>query len=330
MALDNKDTLKAAVVGLGVGEKHILGFESDPRCSVTMICDINRKILNEVGERYPKKERALDPDDVFNNDDVDVVSIASYDDAHCDQIIKAINANKHVFVEKPLCLSSGELARIRSALSTRPGLLLTSNLILRESHRLKTLKKRIVNGELGNIYYFEGDYDYGRLPKLTSGWRGNIDQYSVFLGGGIHLVDLFLWLVGGQHKEIHGFSSNLCAKGSKFAGADFTVGIVKFSDEVIAKFTSNYGSVTPHHHRLAVYGTKGSFIQSHLGAVYYFDRDKKGAEIVLNDPYPGTMKGDLIPNFVSAILDQSKLIVSTDEVLQCMELALKIDEAAAR
>ena len=101
------------------------------------------------------------------------------------------------------------------------------------------------------------------------------------------------------------------------------------SNDVIAKFTSNYGSVTPHHHKLAIYGTKGSFIQTHLGAAYYYDRDKKADGVVLNDPYPGTMKGDLIPNFVSAILDNTELIVSTDEVLQCMELALKIDEAAS-
>ena len=113
---------------------------------------------------------------------------------------------------------------------------MTSNLILRESQRFKTLKKKISDGDLGHIYYFEGDYDYGRLPKLTSGWRGRLDQYSVFLGGGIHLVDLFLWLVGGQVKKVHGFSSNFCARGSQFSGSDFTVGIVQCSNDVIAKF----------------------------------------------------------------------------------------------
>ena len=51
-------------------------------------------------------------------------------------------------------------------------------------------------GVFGRIYAFEGDYLYGRMFKITNGWRRNIPDYSVMTGGGIHLIDLFLWLTG--------------------------------------------------------------------------------------------------------------------------------------
>jgi predicted dehydrogenase len=321
-------TLKAAVIGLGVGEKHISGFMSDPRCSVEMICDIDSDKLSAVGARYPGTRLTNEPENVLSNEEIDVVSIASYDDVHCDQIVKAINSGKHVFAEKPICQTTDELKKVRTALAENPYVCLSSNMILRETNRFKKLKQRIHDGELGDIYYFEGDYDYGRLEKLLYGWRGDISNYSVFLGGAIHLVDLFLWMVGGEPKTIHGLSSNFCARGSKFKGADFTAALVACSNDVIAKFSANYGSATPHHHRLAVYGTRGSFIQTHLGAAYYFGRGSECVVTEVNDDYPGTAKGDLIPNFIASILDGDDPIIRVSEVLNCMDFSLKIDEVA--
>lgn len=328
MSHNKQTTFKTGVIGLGVGEKHIQGYELDTRCKVKALCDIDTSTLKRVGLRYPNKFLTSNPDDILYDEDINAVSIASYDDAHFEQIIKAISSGKHVFVEKPLCLSFDELKIIKYELAKKPEIILSSNLILRQTQRFKLLKHKIESGELGNIYYFEGDYDYGRLSKLISGWRGNTSNYSVFLGGGIHLVDLFLWLIGGRPIEFSGFSSKFCSQNSVFPGPDFIIGTVKFNNGVIAKFTSNYGSVTSHHHRLAVYGTKGSFIQSHQGAIYSFSRDDGNERYNLNDEYPGTSKGDLIPNFVSAILDGTELIVTKQEVLECMELALKINQAS--
>ena len=81
--------------------------------------------------------------------------------------------------EKPLCLFLDEAVQIADALRKRPDLKLSSNLILRCSPRFKELKARILDGELGEIYAIEADYNYGRIEKLTDGWRGKIDFYSV-------------------------------------------------------------------------------------------------------------------------------------------------------
>jgi predicted dehydrogenase len=48
--LMNLKKLNAAIIGLGVGERHIDGYQSDERCTVTKLCDIDEKKLNEVGK----------------------------------------------------------------------------------------------------------------------------------------------------------------------------------------------------------------------------------------------------------------------------------------
>jgi predicted dehydrogenase len=192
----NSNLLKVGIIGLGVGERHIAGYQQDGRCNVVALCDFNKTKLLEVGDRYPEIALYEDAESVLSDPEIDVVSIASFDTYHYEQIMLAIQNDKHIFVEKPICLFQHELNEIRKALHNKPNIRLSSNLILRRETRFGELYKRIVAGDLGELYYLEGDYDYGRLLKLTNSWRGEIPFYSVTHGGGIHLIDLILWLSG--------------------------------------------------------------------------------------------------------------------------------------
>ena len=67
----------AGIIGLGVGEKHIVGYEADSRCRVVALCDIDADKLRTVGERHPGRRLVGDPSDVLSDPSIDVVSIAS-------------------------------------------------------------------------------------------------------------------------------------------------------------------------------------------------------------------------------------------------------------
>jgi predicted dehydrogenase len=66
--------------------------------------------------------------------------------------------------------------------------------VLRAAPLYLWLQQEVKRGSFGEIYAFNGDYLYGRLHKITMGWRKEVSNYSVMLGGGIHLVDLMVWL----------------------------------------------------------------------------------------------------------------------------------------
>ena len=102
-----------------VGEQHIYGYQSHPNCKVTKICDFNEVKLHEVQKRHPYCIAVKDSNDILEDPSIDVVSIASFDNFHYPQIIQALNNNKHVFVEKPLCLLRTEYESIAKSLKKK-------------------------------------------------------------------------------------------------------------------------------------------------------------------------------------------------------------------
>lgn len=319
--------IRAGVIGLGVGERHIAGYEASGRCEVVTLCDIDPVRLSEVASRHPGCRVTSTADDILRDPSIGVVSIASYDDAHAAQVIAAIEAGKHVFVEKPLCLTRGELSAIAAAAARRPTVRLSSNLILRMVPRFTELRRRIRGGEFGRTYYLEGDYDYGRVHKITEGWRSRIPEYSVVHGGAIHLIDLLLWLTGGRVEEVFAYGNRIATEGTPFRRSDLVAALLRFRDGCIAKVTANFASVTPHLHKLSAYGTAQTFEQSHTGAAYFRTRDPAVAPELVTDAYPGVAKGDMLGSFIRHVLDGTAPDVTMRQVFDTMAVSLAIEES---
>jgi len=236
-----------------------------------------------------------------------------------------LRCGKHVFVEKPLCLAIGEFRDIRGALDERPELMISSNLVLRRSPRFIELKQMIGSGILGRIFNIEGDYLYGRLHKLTEGWRGRVPNYSVTLGGTIHLIDLILWLTGDRVIEVTAVGNGIASAGSQFVGCDMVSALLRFESGLVGKVSANFASVYPHFHRLAVYGTKGTFENGHKAGFLWCSRDPATSPEPVTSTYPGVDKGDLIPSFVDAIVGEGSAIVTKSDMLASMAVGLAID-----
>ena len=319
--------LRAAIIGLGVGERHIAGYNSHPQCQVVSLCDSNPEKLREVGSRHPHCSLFSDASHILKDESIDIVSIASFDNYHKEQVIQAIDNGKHVFVEKPLCLTEEELKDIVYALERNPNQHLSSNFILRRVPRFIELKSNIDSGKMGRLYYLDGDYDYGRLHKILYGWRSEISNYSVFLGGGIHLVDLVCWLSKKKVLEVFAYGNKISTENSKFSNLDLVVALLKFSDGVVAKISANFGSVTPHHHKISVYGTKGTFTQDHMNAAYIFSRDPSLSFERVDGIYPGAAKGDMIPSFIRQILGEGLADIEKQDVIDSMSVGLAIEKS---
>ena len=321
--------LNAGVIGLGVGARHVPGYEAGGRARVVALCDFDAAKRQEVGAQYPGRRMTADAGDILNDPNIEIVSIASFDNHHRDQVVAAIESGKHVFVEKPLCQTVEEFHAILAALKANPGIKLSSNLILRRTPRFLELRRRIQAGKLGQLYYLEGDYAYGRLHKILSGWRADIPFYSVMHGGGIHIIDLLLWLSGGQVEEVFAYGNRITTEGTLFRHNDLAAALLKFRNGMVAKVTANFGSVAPHHHRLSVYGTEGTFEQGHAATAYFHSRDPAAAPEPVTDAYPGAAKGDMLPSFIAHILDGTPPDVSTQDVLTAMAVSLAIEQSLA-
>ena len=319
--------LKAGIIGLGVGERHIASYQSDARCQVVALCDMNPKRLQEVGANNPDCRLTQNAEEILTDPEIDVVSIASYDTYHCEQVVTAVKAGKHVFVEKPLCLHDEEFECIDAALLQHPDVQLSSNLILRRAPQFQLVKERIESGEFGRLFYLEGDYNYGRIQKITEGWRGQIPFYSVSHGGAIHLIDLILWLSGGQVEKVLAVGNQIATETTQFQYPDLVTALLKFEDGMTAKVSANFGCVCPHHHALAVYGTQASFIHNFQGGAFYQSRDPKDPAEKVHLAYESSQKGGVQQAFVGQILDGTPAEVSKGDVMNAMAVSLAVERS---
>jgi predicted dehydrogenase len=319
--------VKVGVIGLGVGEKHLKAITNCPEAKVQRICDWDKGVLEAVGQRYPGVSCTSDPEEILNDPTIDLVVVASYDDCHATQILAAMEQGKHVFAEKPLCVNENECRQIYKALKERPECRLSSNLILRRSPRFMRLREKAIQGDLGELYYLEADYDYGRLGKLTQGWRGKRGAYSVMLGGGVHVVDLLRWLSGKRVVEVCATANAICSAGTDYDGQDLCVALLRFENDMIAKVSANFGCVTPHFHRVRLYGTKQTFSHDNRVGEYRDSRSWEDDPLVVHDAYPGVEKGVLLMEFIRSLSQGALSPLPIDDLFATMAVCFAIDRA---
>jgi predicted dehydrogenase len=317
--------LRAGVVGLGVGEQHVIGYQASPNIEVKAVCDVDAAKLNEVADRRDIAGRHQDYRRITEDPEIDVVSICSYDDAHAEQVISAFRHGKHVMVEKPVALHKREAEGVLRAWKDS-GRILSSNLILRRSPRFRELKRMIDAGEFGDIVIIEGDYIHQILWKITEGWRGKMDFYCVTYGGGIHLIDLMRWLSGDEVAAVNGMGNKIQTRGSSYKYPDTIMNLLQFEKGAIGKTLTTFGPQRPHIHALNIYGTRKTFINDVPNAKL-FDGDKTEDESVMTTPYPAIAKFDLLPDFIRAIRDGSEPDVTGRDVLRVMDICFAARES---
>jgi hypothetical protein len=322
-----RNKLNVGVIGLGVGAKHAQTLYLNKKVNLVSLCDFDNKKINLYKKKFKNCTFTRNSDDIFKNPNIDIVSIASYDNFHAKHILQAIKYNKHFFVEKPFCLNINELNKISSNLKKKKQITFSSNLVLRNNPVFADLKKKIKKKIIGDIYYCEGDYNYGRINKILHGWRGQIPFYSVVLGGAIHLIDLIIWLSNKKVRSVIADGNKISTKNTKFKNYDLVSALLKFEDGMIGKVSSNFASVTPHHHIVSIYGTKSTFFYNNKVTKFYKSRDDLNLKKV-NSNFLNKQKSEILNSFVDSVYYQKDLkIVREQEIINLMSVCFAIEKS---
>jgi predicted dehydrogenase len=313
--------IKAAIIGMGIGEKHFEAINNYKGSKVLLICEKDKKKIKILKKKYPKIEIITDENKIYENKDINLVSIASYDEDHYSQIIKSIKFNKNLIIEKPMCLKLNELHKINDLLKKNKKINILSNLVLRVNSRFSYFKQKI---DKDKIYYMEADYDWGRVHKLYE-WRATQKNYSITLGAGIHMIDLAMWILNKRPISVIAFGNNNATKGTNFKKLSFAVYIFKFPNNVILKVTANAASVHDHFHHLKIYEKNNSYINSYLGS-YHFN--SKNRFFNVNKRYPDKKnRKNLIRNFIDRMLLNKKPEFSVKDQVDLMSACFFADQS---
>ena len=189
-------SLRVGILGYGaIGRTH---HRAISECAGVEVVAATRSRTGATGDEDRALAWCADAEELIGRPDIDVIAICTPSGSHASLTIQALQAGKHVVVEKPLCieLGSGERA-VRLAQDS--GLLLSvisqrrfepQNVHLRRLLDEDALGRPIL-GEALVRWYRDQDY-YDSAP-----WRGTLaDDGGVLLNQAIHAVDLLCWLLG--------------------------------------------------------------------------------------------------------------------------------------
>lgn len=193
--------LKVGVIGVGsISDFHLKPYSEHKEVELVALCDINEKRLQEKGRLYNVSKLYCNYNELLNDPDIDAVSICTWNNSHAEIAIAALEAGKHVLVEKPLSKTWEEAVKIKEAVNNT-GKILQVGFVRRHSSNIKVLKKFIDQGDLGEIYYAKASC-IRRLGN-PGGWFSDIERSG---GGplidlGVHMIDL-CWFLMGKPKPV--------------------------------------------------------------------------------------------------------------------------------
>jgi len=186
--IDGKSSaLRIAAVGLGYwGPNLARAWAGLETADLRWLCDLDEVNLARVGAQHPDVPRTGDLDEVLGDPSVEAVSIATSVPTHAPLALRALEAGKHVFVEKPLAMSGADAREVAAAAQER-GLTLAVGHLLVHHPGVAKLKELGDRGELGEIHYLYTN-------RVNLGQVRNDENALWSLGA--HDVSVLLHLVG--------------------------------------------------------------------------------------------------------------------------------------
>jgi len=189
--------LRVGVVGAGAFARSTLMPSIARNAEIVAVATATGVSARASAQRFSAALATTDADEVLRDADVDAVVIATRHDSHAEYAVTALEAGKHVFVEKPLALDADELTSVEEAAQRSPGVLMVG---FNRRFAPMTLKLAETIGSRGpSVVTIR--INAGRLPR--SHWIHDPDVGGGrIVGEGCHFVDLASFLVGGLPDEV--------------------------------------------------------------------------------------------------------------------------------
>jgi predicted dehydrogenase len=195
------DQLRIGIIGVGwPGQRHIEGYQKHPNARIVALSDINTSAVEQVRTQYNVDGAKIygDYHDLLADDEIDAVSICTPNFLHATMAIDALEAGKHVLLEKPLAHTLADGERLAAKITEHPdqAFMIAFNNRYRPDSIL--LKQQIDAGELGRIYYAKTGWLRGAGEFTLRGWftRKDLSGGGPLIDLGVHMLDLSLWFMG--------------------------------------------------------------------------------------------------------------------------------------
>jgi predicted dehydrogenase len=190
--------LRVGVLGTGAIAQivHLPLLIDLPGARVEGVCDIDGNKAAAIAGRLGIPRVFQHDQDLFNADDIDAIVICSPNHLHQEQVVAALEAGKHVLVERPLALDAkGAEAAVRAAEKADRVLAVAFNNRYRPD--IVGVKSFVTAGELGDVFSVHGTWFNRKVRLRRPTWRHRKATAGggAFMDLGVQVLDLCLWFL---------------------------------------------------------------------------------------------------------------------------------------
>lgn len=243
-------TIRIGIVGCGdvTRSRHLPALRRVPGVKVTALADVDSLRLERVADRFGVARRYTDYRELIAAKDVDAISVCVPPQYHALVAAAAIEADKHVFIEKPLALSLEECDLLQKRAAAHRALKVMVGFNLRGHRLVREAVAIIRSGDLGNIKLVRTVFTSGvrRLDDYADWRRQSQTGGGALFELGVHHFDLLRFLFDREVEEVYAASQ---------AGEETAVVIAQMNGglHVLAAFSEG----TVENHEIEIYGERG-------------------------------------------------------------------------
>lgn len=330
------------LIGCGrIADKHIASLAACRDAQLTALCDIRPERMEEAELAYRRSRAgAADAGSIAHYDDVSrlladdrvqAVIICTHSAMHAELAVRALQAGKHLVLEKPMTLSSQDAEAIIEQAAAH-GLEVQICHQLRYRPVMRRIKQLIDQGSFGRLYLGTATIRLRRSAEYyaEASWRGSWDQDGgMLLNQGIHLIDLLQWFLGDA---AHVYSQ-MAKTGLPKQTEDVATGLIRFQNGAIGVVEANTISQPDNlDNEIALFGDKGTI---RIGGIKMNEIRRWYVEDGAQPPDPQQAAADehriMYESFISRLMgDRSAMNIDAVEGSKALGIIFAMYESVRR
>lgn len=334
--------VRIGLIGAGniAQNAHIPAYLKQDDVELVAVCDLKEDRAKGVAEKYGMKHYTTDFNELAALDDVDAVSVCTWNNAHAVAAIAAAKAGKHVLCEKPMAMNSQETAAMKKAVEEN-NVIFMMGFVNRFRSDVRAIKEMVEAGRMGEIYYAKTAIFRRRGTPL--GWFTDLSKSG---GGpvidiGVHVIDL-TWYMMGKPKPISVSATTFSKIGDyktkgvgrwvafdtddlKFDTEDSAAGLIRFENGIAMTFDVSWAINGKDGTYSDIFGTKAG---ASLSPFTIYGEDAG----YLTDATPTVANEDNFANeirhFLDCVKEGKQPIAPVDDGVQVQKMLNGIYESA--
>lgn len=337
--------LKVGIIGTGwIAEAHIQSYKNMPDVDVVAAADLISGKAEAFMEEYGVKGVRFYPShkEMLDNEELDAVSVCTYNRAHAECAIYALEKGVNVLLEKPMTVTLDEAVAIMKA-EKKSGKVLSIGFQPRGDANMQYIKRIVDSGELGKIYYIQTGGGRRRgIPNSTF-----IEDKTAGIGAlgdiGCYSLDMVLNAIGyPKPLTVSGYTSNFFGtnpiyqhpdrfhtaeeNANRFNVDDFAAAFVRLEGGIILDFRIAWAMHLDTPGDTVILGTKGALRipstecwNGSIGGAMTLYHDVAGEQSeevlpILTDNGPGLFDRK-IRSFLDAVINKTPAPVPSSQIL---------------